>query len=45
MVGAANQQQITRQKPGDFLKNLLKNPVIAKLNNGSDYRGNFVFYF
>jgi len=28
-----------RQKPGDFLKKLLNNAILVKLNSGHDFRG------
>ncbi|KAF0987353.1 hypothetical protein HZS_7260 [Henneguya salminicola] len=30
---------LTRKNPSEFLKGIVGNPVIVKLNNGLDYRG------
>ena len=29
-----------RQTPNEFLKQIIGRPVVVKLNNGADYRGN-----
>ena len=34
-----------KQTPSDFLKQIIGRPVVVKLNNGVDYRGNPALFY